>query len=180
MDTSFGAALAEWSDFFATVAGVSGTLVGLLFVALGINPAIMADDSPAGLRVLSAQTFHSFLVLLMISIVGLVPDDTGQFLLITLVIVGVQGLVRVATDLWKVRADPNPEWRGRHAFSRIISPTLAYLTCLWLAFAIWKQDADSLGWFVMVVLLLTIGPSASSWDILKVIGERHPNGSDAS
>lgn len=177
MDASFGAELEAWHDFFATVAGVSGTLVGLLFVALGLNPAIMADDSPAGLRVLSGQTFHSFLVLLIISIVGLVPDSSGQVLMITLIIVGVQGVVRVASDVRLARTDPDPDWSGRHAFTRVISPTLAYLTCLWLAYIIWQQNADALEWFVMVVLLLTIGASASCWDILKIIGERHQNGS---
>lgn len=173
MDVTFASELAEWHDFFATVAGVSGTLVGLLFVALGLNPAIMADESPAGLRVLSGLTFHSFLVLLMIGIVGLVPDDDGQTLMVTMVVVGVQGLIRVGLDLRQVRTDPDPDWSGRQALGRVVSPTLAYLTCLWLAYSIWRQDAGALGWFVAVVLMLTIGAASSCWDLLKTIGERH-------
>lgn len=172
MNAGFGAEFLEWREFFATVAGVSGTLVGLLFVALGLNPAIMADESPAGLRVLAGQTFHSFLVLLMIGIVGLVPDESGQGLMVTLIILGVQGLIRVANDLRLARTDPDPNWNGRHALFRIISPTLAYLIILWLAFAIWQQDADALDWFIAVVLLLTISASSSCWDLLKSIGER--------
>lgn len=172
METNFGAELLAWHDFFATVAGVSGTLVGLLFVALGLNPAIMADEGPAGLRVLAGQTFHSFVVLLIIGIVGLVPDNSGQELMVTLIIIGIQGLIRIAYDLRLARTDPDPNWSGRHAVFRVISPALAYLTCLWLAAAIWRQDADTLGWFMAVVLLLTIGAASSCWDLLKAVGER--------
>ena len=50
MESDFAAALAEWHDFYAAVAGIAATLVGLLFVALGLNPRIMADDGPAGMR----------------------------------------------------------------------------------------------------------------------------------
>ncbi len=172
MNADFGATLGEWHDFFAAVAGVSGTLVGLLFVALGLNPSIMADESPAGLRVLSGQTFHSFLVLLLIGIVGLVPGEDGQALMWTLAFIGVQGLVRIVYDVRQARTDPDPRWSGRHAVFRVISPTLAYLTCLWLVVVIWRKDADGLDWFIAVVLLLTIGASSSCWDILKTVGER--------
>ena len=46
MDDRF-AALAAWHDLFAVVAGAAATLVGLVFVALALNPAVMADDAPA-------------------------------------------------------------------------------------------------------------------------------------
>ena len=176
MNPDIGSALAEWHEFFATVAGVSGTLVGLLFVALGLNPAMMADTSPAGVRILAAQTFHSLLVLLVLGIIGLVPDDDGQTLMITLIILGLTGLVRVALDLRQVRTDPDPRWRGRHAVLGAVSPALAYLTCLWLAFVIWQENTEALGWFVAVVLLLTIDASSSCWDLLKHIGERARTG----
>ena len=68
MDGDFGTALAGWNSLFSAVAGVSATLLGLLFVALGLNPRIMADDGPTGLRVWSSHTFHSFLVLLILGI----------------------------------------------------------------------------------------------------------------
>ncbi|MCC7025175.1 MAG: hypothetical protein IT338_20245 [Thermomicrobiales bacterium] len=172
----FGAQFGEWHEFFATLAGIAGTLTGLLFVALGLNPAIMADTSPAGQRVLAGQTFHSLIVLLLIGLMGLVPDDSGTALMITLVIVGAQGLLRVTTDLRKVRHDPDPHWRGNRAVGLVISPTLAYATCLWLALTIWRQDADSLGWAIAIVLLLMISAAASCWDLLKWIGETHRPG----
>jgi hypothetical protein len=90
MDDPF-AALAAWHDFFAAVAGGATTLVGLLFVAFALNPAIMADDSPAGLRIWAAQTFHNFLMVLVIALVALIPDVGPLGLGLPLVILGGWG-----------------------------------------------------------------------------------------
>ena len=173
MDAEFAAALAEWHDFFTTIAGVSGTLIGLLFVALGLNPSIMAGDGPTGLRLWSAQTFHSLLVLLIIGLAGLVPARAGDAFLITLVIVGVQGIVRVVSDLRRLAAYHDPDWNAREGFLRVVSPALAYVSCLLLAHGVWIKDPDSLGWLIAIVFLLTMNAASSCWDLLKEIGARH-------
>jgi len=180
MDTELARALAEWHEFFAAVASISGTLVGLLFVALGLNPAIMADTGPAGLRVWAGQTFHTFLVLMLLGLIGLVPTDVGEGFAITLAILGALGILRVASDVRRVRLDPDPEWGSRQALTRFISPTLAYLFCLWLAWRAWENDADALGWLIAIVFLLTISAAASCWDILKAIGDANRGDEPAS
>src|ERR671920_1536907 len=105
--------LAEWHDFFAAVAGVAATLVGLLFVALALNPAVMADHGPAGLRTWAGQTFYNFLIVLAVALVVLIPDADRLGLGLTLFILGVWGVVRVFADARQVRSDPAPEWHGR-------------------------------------------------------------------
>lgn len=168
-----GAELATWQAFFSAVAGVSGTLVGLLFVALGINPIVMASASPAGIRVQAELTFHSFIVLLLLGLIGLVPDDQGKTMMITLVIIGVQGIGRVLYDVWAERSDPDPKWHGMQSARRKLYPTIAYLISLWLAYAIWQGDDSWFGLFVAIVFLLTLSASISSWELLKFIGEQN-------
>lgn len=168
----FAADLDSWSEFFTAVAGISATLIGLLFVALGLNPRIMADDGPTGLRVWSGETFHSFLVLLIISIAWLVPSSTGETLAITLGIIGAQGIIRVVGDALRVRRDPDPNWSSRHALFRFFSPGLAYLFILWAATGIWRHDSGALDWFVAIVFLLLISAMVSCWELLKAVGER--------
>jgi hypothetical protein len=168
--TSFGAELAEWSDFYTAVATISATLVGLLFVALALRPEVMRDDGPAGLRVWSGQTFHSFLVVLVVGLIALIPDDSRTTLVITLGIVGVQGIVRVALDLRRARRDPDPHWSSLPALTRFVSPTIAYLLCLWLTQAFWRGDIDAVGWLVAVVFLLMMSAASNCWDLLKAIG----------
>lgn len=173
---NIGAELAQWQPFFAAVAGVSGTLIGLLFVALGLNPVVMADASPAGMRVQAELTFHSFVVLLLLGLIGLVPDDQGNTMMITLTIIGIQGVGRVAYDAWLEQSDPDPRWHGMESVKRKLYPTIAYVICLWLAFAIWRGDDSWFELFVAIVFLLTLSASISCWELLKFIGEQHGRG----
>lgn len=110
MDTDFAAAVAEFNTFFTVAAGVSATLIGLLFVALALNPAIMADNGPAGLRVWSGLTFHSFLMVLTLSMIAILPFESGFAFTIAFVIVGISGLLAVGRAVHGVRRDPDPDW----------------------------------------------------------------------
>ena len=166
----FADQIGAWHEFFTTVAGLAATLVGLLFVGLGLNPRIMAPNGPPGMRVLAAQTFHNFLVLLVIALIALVPDETARPLAITLLIVGVQGVVRVALDLRRARRDPDPRWRALQALARYVSPAVAYALCLWLAVDLWDDVPDALGSIVVVVFLLLMSASINCWDLLEAIG----------
>jgi hypothetical protein len=167
---SFAEQIGEWHEFYTTVAGLAGTLVGLLFVGLGLNPRIITVGGPSGMRVLAAQTFHNFLVVLVIALIALVPDDTARSLAITLLIVGVQGIIRVALDLRRSRSDPDPQWRALHALTRYISPLLAYGLCLWLGSDLWDGHSEVLGSIVAIVFLLLLSASSNCWDLLEAIG----------
>jgi hypothetical protein len=171
MDTEFTSALGSWNVFLSAVAGIAATLVGLLFVALGLNPRIMADDGPTGLRIWSAFTFHSFFVLLILGVSGLVPGAAREFFAVTMAILGGQGVVRVLTDIQRVRADPDPSVSGRHALLRFVAPGAAYLLSLRVAAGIWQGDPDALDWLVAIVFCLLISSLASCWELLKAAGD---------
>ena len=176
MDADFAAAAAEWHDFYAAVAGAAATLVGLLFVALALSPAVMADDAPAGPRVWAGQTFHSFLVVLGIALAGLIPAESPRGLAVALLVLGAQGVARVLGDLRRVRADPDPAWGGRRARWRFASPAAAYALCLWAAAEAWRGAVAALSWLVAVLFLLTMAAAANCWDLLKAIGAPDPPG----
>jgi hypothetical protein len=167
------AALADWHDFFAAVAGVAATLVGLLFVALALNPAVMADDGPAGLRTWAGQTFHNFLMVLVFALVLLIPDTGPLGLGLPVLILGVWGVARVIADARRVRSDPAPEWHGRSVLSRFASPLAGYAIAVWVGTQILRGDADAVGWLVATVFFLMMSAAGNCWDLLREIGDRH-------
>lgn len=126
---------------------------------------------PAGVRVWSAQTFHSFLVVLVLGLIALIPDDDATTLVITLLIIGLQGLLRVGLDVRRARRDPDPQWSSLRALTRFGSPTLTYLIRRWSASALWHGDWDALGWLVAVVFLLLLNATGNCWDLLKALGQ---------
>jgi hypothetical protein len=167
---SFADQIQTWQAFFSTVAGLAATLAGLLFVGLGLNPRIMAPNGPPGMRVLAAQTFHHFLVLLVIALIALAPTETALPLAVTLLIVGVQGIVRVGLDLRRARRAHDPHWGLLQAVARSVWPAVAYVLCLWLGVDLWDSETAALGSIVVVVVLLLVHVSINCWDLLAAIG----------
>jgi hypothetical protein len=166
----FADQIQSWEGFFTTVAGLAATLAGLLFVGLGLNPRIMAPGGPPGMRVLAAQTFHHFLVLLVIALVALAPDETARPLAVTLLIVGGQGIIRVGLDLRRARQAHDPRWGMLQAVARSVWPAVAYALCLWLGVDLWDGVTAALGTLVAVVILLLVHVSINCWDLLAAIG----------
>jgi hypothetical protein len=167
---SFADQIETWQAFFTTVAGLAATLAGLLFVGLGLNPRIMAPNGPPGMRTLAAQTFHHFLVLLVIALIALAPTETARPLATTLLIVGAQGIVRVVLDLGRARRARDPQWGRLQAAARSVWPAVAYALCLWLGVDLWDGVTAALGTLVAVVILLLVHVSINCWDLLAAIG----------
>ena len=167
---SFADQIQTWEGFFTTVAGLAATLAGLLFVGLGLNPRIMAPNGPPGMRVLAAQTFHHFLVLLVIALIALAPTETARPLALTLLIVGGQGIVRVVLDLRRAQRAHDPRWGILLALTRSVWPAVAYALCLWLGVDLWNGVTEALGSMVVVVVLLLVHVSINCWDLLAAIG----------
>lgn len=173
MEAEFAAEVAKWTNFFNAVAGISATLVGLLFVGVALNPSIMTDEGPAGLRAWIGQTFHSFITLLVLALVVIIPEPSPTSLGISLVITAGQGLYGIARNVRAASADPDPDWHGRHGLLRFGSSIVAYVMGIVAGIGVWRGDTDMLGWLVAVVMFLIIGSAINSWELLKMLGDRH-------
>ena len=171
-ETEFIDAVAGWHDFHAALAGIAATLVGLLFVGLAINPAVMRDDGPDGMRTWAGLTFHNFLIVLSIALVVLIPEQSAEGIAIPIGIMCAHGVYRVARDIHQASRDPDPDWRGPKVVARFGLSGVAYLLGVWAAVLAWRQDLDAMYVLVWVIFLLVMSASASCWDLLKAIGSR--------
>ena len=91
-------------------------------------------------------------------------------LIITLGIVGVQGLVGVVVDVRQSRQDPDPHWSSTCSLLHFGLPFAAYLLCLWIAQALARGDVDALDWLPAVVFSLLFSTSSNCWEVLKAVG----------
>src|SRR5690625_7540997 len=69
----------HWEGFFASLAQISGTLGGLVFVALTFKPKSFMKGGDQLLTVLARQVFADFLSLLLISMLMLSPLPRESF-----------------------------------------------------------------------------------------------------
>ena len=84
-----------YHEFFVASAGVAGALIGLLFVAISVNPTA-ATSGPVRQRLRPAAALAAFLNPLFVSLVALLPENdlSGAFVALALVAtVAVLGLL---------------------------------------------------------------------------------------
>ncbi len=168
--------LQEWSAFYSAVAGVAGVLVGLLFVALALSPAVMKDTAPPGLRVWCSETFHSLVVMLSFALIFLIPDPSGLGIGIPIVLIGLFGLRQIRSDILTLRTDPNPRWSQGHAgLRRFIYMIVAEIVAVAIGISLILNRSDLIDLMVLPIFLILINAAINCWDILKEIGNLPAN-----
>ncbi len=163
--------LLDWRDFYTAVAGVAGVLVGLLFVALALSPAIMKDTSPPGLRIWCSETFHSLVVVLSFALLFLIPEPSGPGLGIPIVLISLFGLRQIRADIAALRGDPDPRWLQRHAgIRRFGSMIAAEAGAVVIGISLILNRSELIDWMVAPIFLLLINAAINCWNILKEVG----------
>jgi hypothetical protein len=170
MDAEFAGQLEAWHDFYSATAGVSATLLGLLFVALALNPRVLKTWDAPVVRSRAALTFHNFLVALAVSLVVLIPEQSPTAIYVSLAIIGVQGLFRVVHDLRRLATNIDPNSLGPIRVAWMIGLLVAYGVCLWIAVDLYLGVAESFEWLVLSMFILLTYAAASCFDLVAEIG----------
>jgi hypothetical protein len=102
MDT-FAQAVEGWHDSYLMIGAAAATLVGLLFVSLSLNVDVITREANADLRVLAAQTFTSFLNLVMFAVLLLIPNQGSHGLGLPLLGISGYGLYETVGRFLKTR-----------------------------------------------------------------------------
>ena len=82
-----------YHDFFVASAGVSGALIGLLFVAISVNPAGVSAATAAHVRARPAAALSAFLNSLVLSLVSLLPDSNVGIGIVVIAITSAAAMI---------------------------------------------------------------------------------------
>ena len=116
---SFSQMTVDWAGFFSALAQVSGSLVGLVFVALTFNAKALGVGGNPMLAALAQQTFADFLLLLLISLVMLVPHTSAGNVGAVFVGLSIADTVRILRKLLQLRSrlrTPTGSWEITRRF----------------------------------------------------------------
>jgi hypothetical protein len=95
----------EWFGFYAVAGGAAATLMGLLFVAVSMNAAVILNETHAHQRRLAEQAFQNYVVVLLVSLIALFPSlSPSEFGFAALLVTALSGfwvLVRLYLNLTK-------------------------------------------------------------------------------
>ena len=156
----------QWHDLCVALAGASGALLGLAFVAISFNlDAILADKTLPGRAV---ETLVDFAYALASSLIVLVPGLSHVALGVAeavLVVVLLVLIVNVVWPRWRRERDLPANWRVGHAVPGATVTTLAAVA----AGATITSSIGGLYWLGGAMALATAAGLANSWVLLVEI-----------
>ena len=166
MMDSFSLMTHDWSGFFSAMAQISGSLVGLVFVALTLNPRLLGAGRDPILGILARQTFSDFILLLLVSLVMLTPhlpaDVVGEIILT----IAVANVLRVVVSLWLQRAELFGRASGWLLPKRFIPSFVGYVMLGWVGVELMFGDSapGKTGTLLLLgILMLLLSGCRSAW-----------------
>ena len=160
----------QWHTYYAMLGGATATLLGLLFVSLGLNIRRIHREENSHFLRLARLTFSNYLMLFVLSMQMLAPIEGYFQILISLSLISIMGLG------WTVylrnrnldRDDPNTKFLRQSYRQTYVS----YILILALCF-IPENKAQVLLYFMITpVTLLTICSIKNSWGLLMMLRDQ--------
>jgi hypothetical protein len=173
----FVARMREWQLFYGTLAGVTATLVGLLFVALYMNVDLFIQAEHQYMKRISRIVFGSFILVLFTSLMFLIPHQTPVFLGLALLVASGVALVDSALayrDL-RIHARKFPV-ADRQVITRGLGRAVASRTAQGAAALLIMFDVPSVFyWTAFLMVAQLLAACLNSWDLLVGARERLPH-----
>jgi len=154
-------------EFFAVSTGASATLLGLLFVAIAVEPkSIVGEQSPVESRSRASSAYTALLNVFFISLFGTIRGSSLGVLLLILAAVGLANALSIGVKLW--RASP----RGSRVLSSGVGlwlvSTVVYSLELWFAWQIARDPGNTAQMYNLAHVLVALYAVAlgRAWEIL--------------
>ena len=165
--TAWPGFLAGWHEFFLMTGTAAVTLAGLLFVAISMHLETLIHDSRAHLLGLARAILLSFVMVLTLSLMMLVPAQGMRPVATEMVLMGAVSLV-VTLRLMRVQGVVHHPEFPQALFIRRLAPTLiGYALIALTGLLMLKSRTPEYFIVVIAALCMLLGNAAgASWDLM--------------
>src|SRR5918912_645790 len=123
MGSEFTSAIARWQNFESLAGSVAATLLGLLFVAVSIRPAVFSQEDHSAFLAVAAKSMGLFMLVIVIALVFQVPDIRPNGMGIALAVMAVISIFNTVQQVTVMRRILH-EWGPLFLARRILLPAL--------------------------------------------------------
>ena len=172
VEDSFARTVEQWRDFQALAGAVGATLLGLLFVAVSIRPAVFGRDTHPEFLSLALKSLGLFMLVVLIALLLVMTDPRPRDVGIALSIMGAISLFNSVPQLASVHRSMRQEWGAFFFLRRVLLPTAGYLLLLVAGLGILMGDTSwihAIGWLQLVFLFTA---TYNAWDLVTHVAKQ--------
>ena len=168
----FSEGVQSWHDFYLMLGAAAATLAGLLFVGLSLHIRVVV--SHPDVRALARVTLTDFIVIVLIALAVLAPENDSIGLFYWMVSLGVTSLVLIARPALSGIGRSGRRAIGlRTLVARFGLSAFAFVAVAGTGVLFATGDyRDGLIGLVPVAVLLLIVAVRNTWDLLVTIADR--------
>lgn len=166
MMADFTQIIHNWQIFYATIAGSSSTLLGLLFVAVSLNKEHLEHEDHAHFKALARQTFGTFIYIITFSLVFLIPKESPHALGIPLTCIALFGFINIIREMVPHMKTLNT-WIALNRYGWSIAGFLVMISSS--VHVMLSGDESSLYHMVSAMFMLLVSAVKSSWVLMVEI-----------
>jgi hypothetical protein len=154
-------------EFFTASTGASATLLGLLFVAIAVEPkSIVGEQSPVESRSRASSAYTALINIYFISLLGTIRGSHLRFLPLILAAVGMATVLGIGVNLW--RESPRRRSLLRLGVGLWLGSTVIYALELWYGWQIVRDPGNTAHMYDLAYVLIAMYAVAlgRAWELL--------------
>jgi hypothetical protein len=170
MESEFASAIARWQNFESLAGSVAATLLGLLFVAVSIRPALFSQEDHSAFLAVAAKSMGLFILVTLMALVFQIPDIRPNGMGIALAAMAIISIFNTVQQVTVMRRILH-EWGPLFLARRILLPALGYALLLVASVTIYNGDVRWLSLLGITQVLFLFTGTYNAWDLLIRVGK---------
>lgn len=170
MHASFSSTIASWQSFYSLAGSASATFLGLIFVAASLHIDLIGESGATAVLSLAGRTFTRFILVVIIALLFLVPQQNPQGLGLPLLALGGVDAVRTIRATRVVTRVLKGETDLQDAVNRIVFPVVLPLISsvglILVGATVLAGETSYLNWLVPIVAVILTNASRNAWDLM--------------
>jgi hypothetical protein len=154
-------------EFFAASTGASATLLGLLFIAIAVEPkSIVGEQSQVESRSRASSAYTALINIFFISLLGTIRGSGLGFLPLILAAVGLANTLGIGVNLW--RESPRRRSALSSGVGLWLGSTVVYALELWYGWQIVRDPGNTAHIYALAYVLIAVYALAlgRAWELL--------------
>lgn len=170
MHASFSSTVAGWEPFYQLAGTASATLAGLIFVAVSLHLDLVGEAGVSAIFTLARRTLSSFILVVTIALVFLVPQQSAQGLGWPLLALGILDMLQTILDGRAVLQELTRMAGWRSFATRVVPPVvlplLSGIGLVLVATTVLAGRTSYLYWMVPIVALILSTAAFHAWELM--------------